>query len=84
MSIDTTRIKAAAKRAATGAATALTATAAFLARLTPDALALAGGVLVSYGASLVYAPLGFIVGGVMLGTVGVIGAINAKRAKATE
>lgn len=84
MSINTSRITAVAARVAAGAAKALTGTAAFLARLTPDALALAGGGLVSYGASLVYLPLGFIVGGTLLGIVGVLGAINAKRAKADE
>lgn len=84
MRIDTTRITAVAARVAAGAAKALTGTAAFLAKLTPDALALAGGGLVSYGASLIYAPLGFVVGGALLAAVGIVAAINAKRAKADE
>jgi hypothetical protein len=53
-------------------------------KLAPDAIAVVGGSLLSYGAGLVYRPAGFIVGGALLLAVGVIGSINAARTKASE
>lgn len=39
--------------------------AAAVARLAPDALALAGAAAISYGAALVYEPAGYITGGML-------------------
>lgn len=44
---------------------------------TPDVLLAAGGVSASYGAWLAYAPAGFVVGGVLLITMGVLVARRA-------
>lgn len=49
-------------------------TKAHLAAALPDALMVAGAGVVSYGAWLVYAPAGFIVGGVLLMAGGYITA----------
>jgi hypothetical protein len=42
----------------------------------PDLCALAGAGLLSYGAWLIYEPSGFIVGGALLLTTGVVGALR--------
>jgi hypothetical protein len=44
----------------------MTKAAAMAADLLPDALLLIGAGLVSYGAHMIYAPAGFIVGGIVL------------------
>jgi hypothetical protein len=48
-----------------------------LASFANDALALAGAILVSYGAWLVYRPAGFIVGGALLLAASIYGARGA-------
>jgi hypothetical protein len=57
---------------------ALLKTAAELASWVPDALLVAGGVAVSYGASLVYEPAGYVVGGLFLLAAGWLTARGAK------
>lgn len=79
MSMLSALIASYAHRIATGTVDGLVATGKLAARLTPDALALTGAGLVSYGASLVYFPAGFIVAGLLALAAGVLGAINAKR-----
>lgn len=51
--------------------------AAALSGWVPDALMALGGTAVSYGASLVYEPAGWIVGGALLLTAGVLAARKA-------
>jgi hypothetical protein len=43
-----------------------------------DAAALVGGGLIAYGAGMIYAPAGFIVGGAMLIAVAFLSALKAK------
>jgi hypothetical protein len=48
--------------------------AAAVARQAPDLLALGGAGAISYGAGLIYEPAGYIVGGVMALSIGVLAA----------
>lgn len=59
------------------AALVLQQTAATAAAWRPDALMAAGAGGIAYGAWLVYAPAGYIVGGVLLLTAGVLAARKA-------
>jgi hypothetical protein len=49
-----------------------------LTSILPDALMIGGAAALSYGASLVYFPAGFIVAGLLLMTAGVLAARVAK------
>ncbi|WP_428141470.1 hypothetical protein [Delftia acidovorans] len=51
---------------------------ASLVNAAPDSLLLSGAAAISYGAWLIYAPAGFIAGGVLLITGGVLMARGAK------